>query len=87
MTFVPTNYSTVTAVPFGKVSGLVVPLSVIVTGNVVVVPVGIISERNTVKYPIGAILRKPKAISTASVFVATLVEIKYGIPPAFVVIF
>jgi hypothetical protein len=71
----------------GRVRFLVVPFNVIVTGNVVVVSAGITSERNTVKYPTGGILRKPRAISTLSVPIVTLVELKYGIPPAFVVTF
>lgn len=82
----PISSATVTGVPSNKVKALVVPFNVSVTGNVVVVPVGIASESRTVKYPTGWILRNPSAMSTVSVPTVTLVDGKYAIPPALVVI-
>jgi hypothetical protein len=52
-TLVASRSATVTAVPFGSVSGLVTPLSVSVTGSVVVASDGIALAMRTVKYPIG----------------------------------
>ena len=76
MTLVSISSVAVTGVPLGNVRALVVPFKVIVTGNVPVVPVGIVSSINIVRYPTGCILRKPRAISTVSVPIVTLVELR-----------